>query len=198
MYNKKELENALKLLGRILELKKREPVNLFVGGGAALIILESVSRTTKDVDIVAIGKKGADEELVLELSKPLPEYLKEAAVQTAHDLKMDEGWLNPGPSDLFKYGLPDGFMERTKKVRYSSALTVYFFGRFDEICFKLYAAADQGPGKHVDDLRSLSPTEEEIEKASKWAVTRDPSEGFSIVLKDMLRKFGYEKSAERI
>jgi hypothetical protein len=198
MYNKSELENALKLLGKILELKKTEPVNLFIGGGAALIVLEFVSRTTKDVDIVAIGKKGTSEDLVLQLSKPLPEYLKKAAIQTAHDLKMDENWLNPGPTDLFKYGLPDGFMDRVTIIRYSSVLTVYFFGRFDEICFKLYAAADQGAGKHVDDLRSLNPTGEEIEKAARWAMTHDPSEGFRIILKDMMRKLGYEKASDRI
>lgn len=114
-------------------------------------------------------------------------------------LQLPRAWLNTGPTDLLDAGLPDGLMERVAETRpYGSKLTVIFLGRLDQICFKVYAAADAGPGRHLEDLRELNPTPAEIEMAARWVVTQDPSDGFRAMLKDMIRKIGYEQSSERI
>ncbi len=94
-------------------------------------------------------------------------------------------------------GLPAGLAERLQFQRYGAHLTVHFIGRVDQIHFKLYAAADRG-GYHIEDLRALDPTPDEIETAARWAMTHDVSEGFVMVLKDLLRSLGYAESADRL
>jgi len=198
MLNKEKLDEALTLLNNRLELAGSEPVNLVVCGGSALIFIDVIDRTTKDVDVLGIMIDQTGTAKILETPDPLPETLKEAASQVAKDLGLEENWLNTGPKDLLKYGLPEGCMERLRKKKYGRLLTIYFVGRLDQIHFKLYASVDSGPGRHVDDLLALQPTEGEMEKSARWAMTHDPSENFRTVLKDMLRKLGYEKVAERI
>ena len=63
--------------------------------------------------------------------------------------------------------------------------------RRDQIFFKLYAAADQGPrSKHFEDLRRLEATPDELHAAAAWAQTHDPSEGFGSELRRALRDLG--------
>jgi hypothetical protein len=81
---------------------------------------------------------------------------------------------------------------------YGERLTVHFIGRLDQIHLKLYAAVDSGEGTHLDDLLSLKPDGAELESAARWAMTHDVSPGFRMILKDMLRQFGYESVANRI
>jgi len=192
--NSEILAKALKLLSGRLELEGSPPVNLVVCGGAALIALELVFRTTKDVDVVAVIDKGG----VLNSLKPLPSFLLKAAHQVAADLDLDENWLNSGPADLVDLGLPPGFTTRLHQERYGNRVTVNFISRIDQIHFKLYAAVDSGPGYHVDDLLSLEPTMDEMGAAAAWAITHDVSPGFKLVLKDMLIKLGYESAAGKI
>lgn len=47
-------------------------------------------------------------------------------------------------------------------------------------------------------LAALEPNEDELEAAAKWVLTQDVSETFMLILKDFLRKNGYEKVAEKI
>ncbi len=156
-------------------------------GGSALLALGLVERTTKDVDIVALR---SDEDL--DYAKPLPEGLQAACDLVARDFSLPAGWLNPGPTDLLKFGLPDGFVDRLERRDYGEALVVYLASRYDQIHFKLYAAVDQGPGKHESDLRALAPTEEELVAAAQWSRTQDPSEGYAQVLRGALATFGVE------
>jgi hypothetical protein len=67
----------------------------------------------------------------------------------------------------------------------------------DQIYFKLYAAADRG-GYHIDDLRALDPSPDELERAARWAMTHDVSEGFAMVVKRLLRSLGYGTVADRL
>ena len=61
----------------------------------------------------------------------------------------------------------------------------------DQICFKLYAAVDQGPdSKHFADLKSLKPTATELKKAAKWCKTHDVSDGFEMNLSEALTALG--------
>jgi len=51
---------------------------------------------------------------------------------------------------------------------------------------------------YTDDLLKLNPTDEEIEAAARWSMTHDVSEGYRMVLKDLLKRLGYDVVAERI
>jgi hypothetical protein len=47
-------------------------------------------------------------------------------------------------------------------------------------------------------LRALKPTETELEDAARWAMTHDVSEGFRMVLIELLNQMGYESAAKSI
>lgn len=66
------------------------------------------------------------------------------------------------------------------------------------VYFKVFAAVDSGPGRHVDDLMELKPSPDEMEKAALWAMTHDRSVEFQMVLVSMLRQMGFKDVAERI
>lgn len=108
----------------------------------------------------------------------------------ARDFALPADWLNPGPTDLLEFGLPEGFIDRLERRDYGDSLTVYFASRYDQIHFKLYALVDQGPGKHETDLRALSPTEEELLAAARWSRLHDLPEGYAQVLREVLAHLG--------
>jgi hypothetical protein len=192
------LERALKLLAGRLDLAQAEPIRLVVCGGSALIAQGLISRTTRDIDVVAL----MDSDHCLISPAPLPESLMKAVKEVARDLGLADDWINNGPSSgeggLFQLGLPEGLADRLDERVYGPRLTVCFIGRIDQIHFKLYAAVDRWDGTHLDDLLSLAPSDAELEAAARWAMTHDVSEGFRMILKDMLRQIGHESVAERI
>ena len=71
-------------------------------------------------------------------------------------------------------------------------LTVWYASRFDQIHFKLYATVDQGAGKHEADLRAMDPTYDELLAAARWTRTHDPSEGYRLVLGQVLAALGVD------
>jgi hypothetical protein len=162
-------------------------VELVVIGGSALTALGFVRRATRDVDLLAIAVKGE-----LRLAEPLPDALLSARAAVARDFGLDESWLNAGPTDLIKWGLPHGFMTRVVTRQYGPALVVYFAGRIDQIHFKLFAMVDQGGGRHETDLRALDPTAAELIAAARWSITQDPSPGYKAVLVEALRYLGVD------
>lgn len=195
---KHNLETALRLLAGRLELAETDPVGLVVCGGSALIAEGLVSRVTRDVDVLAL----MDAKHRLVSPAPLPDFLLKAAKEVARDLGLEENWLNNGPSSdaggLFQLGLPEGIENRLDEQRYGPRLIVYFVGRFDQIHFKLYAAADRSEGTHLDDLLSLEPSDIELESAARWAMTHDVSPAFRMILQQLLREIGHENVADRI
>jgi len=188
------LTEALTLLGERLRLAGAEPQELVVCGGSALIAARYVSRVTRDVDVLALRVRGKD----VISARPLPPVLVEAAARVAADLGLPEGWLNNGPADLFEMGLPDGFVDRLRQRKLGSHLTAWFAGRLDQIHFKLYAAADQGPGRHVDDLLALNPSADELLAAARWAFTHDVSPGFRGLVRELLTQLGHDDVARQI
>lgn len=63
---------------------------------------------------------------------------------------------------MLDFGLPEGFEQRTTTRRFGG-LALHLAGRKDQIFFKLYANADQGPGsKHAVDLVKLKPSPLEL------------------------------------
>jgi len=156
-----------------------------VVGGSALIALGLVSRATRDVDVVAVLR---GEELIS--AEPLPASLLDAANIVARDFGLPSQWLNAGPAPLFDLGLPDGFVKRGEQRDYGQWLQVLFASRLDQIHFKLYAAVDQGAGRHLADLQALTPSDEELIQAARWSETHDTSEDYRAMLANALKHFG--------
>lgn len=122
----------------------------------------------------------------------MPAPVVEARDAVAADFGVGEGWLNAGPGDLLQWGLPDGFISRLTRRDFGPELVVHLASRFDQIHFKLYALADQGLGRHEQDLRALEPSREELLAAARWTITQDPSEAFRQELAVALRYLGVE------
>lgn len=164
-----------------------ERYELVVIGGSGLLALGIIERSTRDVDLLAL--RSGDK---LDSAEPLPKKLATARDRVARDFSLPVDWLNPGPTDLLTLGLPDGFINRLERRNYGDSLSVYLASRYDQIHFKLYALVDQGPGKHGDDLRALSPTEEELLAAAHWSRSHDPSEGYAQMLRSVLTHLGVD------
>jgi Nucleotidyltransferase of unknown function (DUF6036) len=181
------LDRANELLTALSEqlASRKRHYEIVVVGGSALLALGFVDRATKDVDVVALSDAGA-----LQKADPLPADLLDARDRVARDFGLPANWLNAGPASLMDLGLPKGFMDRVQTRSLGDGLTVHFASRVDQIHLKLYALVDQGPGKHEQDLRALTPTRQELLQAARWTRRHDPSEGFREMLKEALRHLG--------
>ncbi len=196
--DQKDVETILSALGEQLEEIASEPLELLVCGGSALNVLGLVQRATKDVDVLAYVKWNKEGAVLFISADPLNEELVSASKKVARDFNLNENWLNAGPASATELGLPDGILKRVKTRQYGQKLTIHFIGRYDQIHFKLYAAVDQGAGKHFDDLLALNPAPDELEQAARWSMTHDVSEGYRQVLGDLLNHMGYSDVAKRL
>jgi len=181
------IEPVLMALAGFLEEADAPRETLVVIGGSALISLGLVTRTTKDVDIMA----GVDPDHGLVDPRPLSPALQTAAAKVARELQLDPHWLNTGPADQVRAGLPAGFLGRLTRRDYGPRLTICLPDRFDLIHLKLFAIIDQGPGRHSRDLVALSPTDAELLAAARWVLTQDAGEMFPTIMADSLRELGY-------
>lgn len=182
-----QLERALRALGELLEARGLHYEVVLIGGGN-LILRGLVSRpTTKDLDL--LGERTAEG---VRPMRPMPEPLTKAIEDVARTYALAADWVNLGPASLLDLGLPDGFIERLERVDYGGLVT-WFAGRFDMVCFKLYAAVDLGPrSHHLQDLRELGPTRDELLAAARWTMTHDPSPGYRTLLAETLHSLGPE------
>lgn len=184
------VDDALNLLGEIMLFRKRQPSHFVVCGGSSLLALSLVSRsTTKDVDILAKVENGE-----LKQPKPLPHWFLEDAKDVQSQLDLPEDWINDGPADdlFFRFGLPEGIESRLTERTYGDCLKISFISRYDQIFFKLYAAVDQSVGSyHYHDLTDLKPTQDELKAAILWIFKQDDSEGFRMMLEEVLRHMGF-------
>ena len=179
-FNSPHLDTALTTLGGILQ-DRYAHFEIVVIGGGGLLLLGMITRPTKDVDVVALIDKGN-----FVSAKHLPKLLLEAIAEVGIALRLGNNWINAGPADLFTMGLPEGFASRMS-TRYYGGLTLHLAGRFDQICFKLYATVDQGPtSKHFTDLKLLKPTPTELKKAANWCKSHDVSDDFASNLSEAL------------
>ncbi len=195
--NRSDVDKILSALGEQLEADAADPLDLLVCGGSALNALGLISRATKDVDVLAIVSHNPNDQLLLQTAKPLPPSLKQAASAVGRIYDLPDGWINPGPTSALDLGLPRGVLDRSEKRDYGAALAVRFLSRYDQIHFKLYAAADQA-GKHFEDIVKLKPNEQELEAAAHWSMTHDVSDGYKFNLRSILIRLGFPHVAERI
>ena len=177
-----DFEEPLGALGQLLAERGLRYELVAIGGGA-LQLLGLITRPTRDIDVVALVE-GAT--LVPVVALPAP--LERAVEDTARLLRLPLTWFNAGPRSLMEFGLPDGLLERAHR-RDWGGLRLHVADRRDQVFFKLYAAVDQGPrSKHLEDLRRLDPTPDELRAAAAWATTHDPSAGFQNELRGLLRE----------
>lgn len=188
------LNQALHLTAERLEEREAAQEVLVVCGGSALLALGLVKRTTKDVDVLA----GVDAATGLVDPRPLSTALSSVVDEVGAQLDLPRGWLNAGPADQMLAGLPQGFLSRLIRRDYGPRLTIYYPDRYDLIHLKLFAAIDQGPGRHVSDLLALAPTAEEMLAAGCWVLTQDASESFPSLVKEAITHLGYPHVASQL
>lgn len=176
------------MLGSVLADRGHHYEVVAIGGGA-LQLIGIIDRPTQDLDLVAL-RDGDTLFRVGETLLPAPLVQAIADVARVYDLATD--WVNGKPGSLIDFGLPEGFLGRLERRVYGG-LGLSLASRYDQIHFKLYAAADGAPGgKHHRDLQQLQPAREELLEAARWARTHDPSEGFALMVTAVLRDFGVE------
>jgi len=181
------LEAPLRAIGDLLD-RRGHAAAIVIVGGTALNLLGIVSRTTRDVDVIAVGNltEGIPPSTLLP-PDPLPEYLLELIARVARDFGISDDWMNFVAGGQWQTGLPPGFEERVSWQR-MGALWIGLPGRIDLISLKLYAAADDiGPSsRHFTDLIALDPTSDELVAAADWIGTQDPSPDFSKVVAEVV------------
>jgi len=180
------LDAALSALGDQLAIVGEE-THLIVVGGSGLIAIDAVSRATRDVDVVALEQDG-----VFVSAEPLPPAVDDAAATVARDLGLEPKWLNAGPTGLLVHGLPAGFADRLTSRDYGYALRVSFASRIDQVYLKLYASADRREPRDFADLRALTPTDEELRAAARWARTHNMPGPFDEAMTRALADLGVE------
>ena len=182
-----QLDTALRALGELLAARGLHYEVVLIGGGN-LILRGLVTRpTTKDLDLL-----GAWTPSGVEPMRPMPEPLRTAVLDVARTHGLASDWVNLGPESLLDLGLPAGFAGRLEQRDYGG-FVAWLAGRFDMICFKLYAAVDQGPrSRHLQDLEELGPDRDELFAAASWSITHDPSPGYRSLLVETLRRLGVE------
>lgn len=190
------LDRALSLLGELLAARDHLAQHFVVCGGSSLLALGLVSRnTTQDVDILA--RIEADS---LVSPRPLPDWLRRAAEDVGGQLDLPQDWLNDQVADatLFSCGLPEGLQQRLTLRVYGPRLSISYISRRDQIFLKLHAAVDRDGGRHLQDLLDLQPTGDELLDAARWTRTQDPSDGFRLLLGEMLKYLGHGDLASRL
>ncbi|MFZ9838438.1 MAG: hypothetical protein ACO3JJ_07900 [Opitutaceae bacterium] len=183
------LDRALSLLGELFSARNYPPQHFVVCGGSSLLALGLVTRTTtQDVDILA-RMEGNN----LMTPRPLPDWLCAAAEEVGKQLDLPRHWLNDQVAEetLFRCGLPEGLQQRLTSRNYGPRLQISFISRRDQIFLKLHAAVDRDGGRHLQDLLDLQPTASELLDAAKWTRTQDPSDGFRLLLGEMLKHLGH-------
>jgi len=188
-----QLETALRAPGELLVARGLHYEVVVIGGGN-LILRGLVTRpTTRDLDLLGSWTASGVERM-----RPMPEPLRTAVVDVARAHGLADDWVNLGPESLLDFGLPEGLVDRLERRDYGG-LIAWLAGRFDMICFKLYAAVDQGPrSRHLQDLEELGPDQEELLAAARWTRTQDPSLGYRSMLVETLRRLGVEDADGRL
>jgi hypothetical protein len=108
--------------------------------------------------------------------------------------------VNLGPRSMLDHPLPIGFAARLERVPYGDGLVVWFAGLYDQVCFKLHAAADAYPlrDRHIDDLAKLDPTRADLITAAQWTLTHDASPGYRFLLIETLKRLGIDDADDVI
>ena len=153
-----------------------------VVGGAALALLGTTSRQTRDFDIL-------DPELPLEILESAREFAKQ---MRGDGIELTDDWLNNGPIELVDV-LPREWQSRQQVVFEGRSLRLTTLGRSDLLKTKLFALCDRGTD--LADCIALAPTIAELEEAKPWLSEQDANplwpEHVSATLDDLSRRLKY-------
>jgi hypothetical protein len=187
--SQQNLEQALQLLGKVLAARRASGFWLVVCGGSALLAQEIISRSTEDVDILAMR----DQEGGVDVAFPMPPTLKEAAAAVADELKLGGNWLNSAASMHFPdlHLLPASFWQDLDTRDYGDYLKISFVTRAGQIQLKMYAALNRAKPRDLDDLRILAPTSDETADALRWVLDRIAVLAHRDKLPDLLNHLGH-------
>lgn len=189
-----EIEQALAAVGELLAAEEEEAA-IVVVGGATLNLLGIVDRSTSDVDVIARARRDPDGTLRLERAKPFPPPLARAIQTVARDFELPSDWMNATVDAQWVQGLPPGLAESTDWRNYGGGLDVGLAGRPSLIALKLYAAADSDPRSvHVQDLKALGPSAEELEEAAAWVLTQDAAPEWASLVSQVIEYVGRSRS----
>lgn len=129
-------------------------------GGAALALLEIISRETRDFDMLAPA-------LSREIAAAACDF---AQRQRSLGIELADNWLNNGPLQLGEV-LPAGWQGRIQLVFEGTALLLNTLGKSDLLKTKLFALCDRGTD--IIDCIAMAPTAEEIAAAQPWLALQD-------------------------
>ena len=182
-----------------LEFAGIESVEWLVCGGVAMALQELNQRTTRDVDVLGDWSEGLMEVMCIDA---FPENVKSCigrVVKNHPELEgFADGWVNLGPRNLAKQGLPHGYESRLRSMKFGKTLTLHLLNRTDLIPLKLYAAADRFSPRqtiHFGDLKLLNGTFEELDKALDWVRTLQDFEEKRPEIQAVLERLGYDDLA---
>lgn len=188
MLERDRLDQALDLLGALLK-ERGSTIGVLVVGGSSLLLLGILERPTADIDVVGYATPSG-----YVRADSLPAALAEAVSDVGQTLGLGAAWFNTGPAGLIDFGLPEGLADRVA-VRTYGGLEVHLPAHRDMVCFKLYAAVDQGErSKHYSDLVALDPMDDDLLRAARWTRTQDPSPGYLSELLRILALLGLDAS----
>lgn len=192
------VHESLTLLGELLADRRERPLHLVVSGGSALLAAEIISRTTHDVDVIAMRGE-VDGDIVD--AHPLPEFLRECVREVAEEKRLRPNWLNAATAllmiDLRRF--PADFLADLVERSYGNWLRVSFIGRSGQIYLKFYAAVARSEARDLGDLRALAPDATEAERTARWLIEEEViSKGHHSRLLDLLRNLDHHDVIPRI
>jgi hypothetical protein len=188
-----ELNDALRLEGV-------EPVDWVVCGGTALLLQGLIARTTRDVDVLGDRPvSGIEVGWIGTFPPPIDRAIRRVA-RVHPELQYDGGsWVNLGAQELVRRGLPEGFEARLVRAPIGDRLTLHLLARVDLIALKLLAASDDLGRRqriHLDDLRELRPTGEELAASIGWVERQTDTEPrLRAGLKRVVEELGHDDLA---
>ncbi|MBW1811161.1 MAG: hypothetical protein JRJ87_23420 [Deltaproteobacteria bacterium] len=151
-------------------------------GASSLILMDVISRDTRDCDVIDPG---------------IPEEIKQASVEFSRIKKNEKidlahDWFNNGPESMRDY-LPEGWRENLRTIFKGVALTIKTLDRVNLLRTKLLGFCDRGTD--LIDCIAMKQTEREIDEAMQWVKEYDANpmwprhvETELTKLKDELRK----------
>lgn len=163
---------------------QREGLHLeaIVVGGAALALLDVITRETRDFDILHPELS----DLVLAAARRF------AAEQRTLGIPLRDDWLNNGPRQLTEV-LPVGWQVRVQPAYAGSAIRLSSLGRSDLLAAKLFALCDRGTD--LPDCLAMLPSAAELAAAMPWVADQDAHPGWpahvTATLADLARRLGH-------
>jgi hypothetical protein len=142
-------------------------------GGAALNLLGTVSRETKDCDVL-------DPSIPSAILAAASEFQKR---EQAAGRELEESWLNNGPASLVPQ-LPEGWRDRLRVVFTGQAMTLHCLGRRELLMSKLFAYCDRLEDR--EDCIALAPTANELADILPWLECQDTNELWPEYVRDKL------------